>query len=77
MADFLILDNEKKNDNVNNVYNRKKSWFFWQIGELFYSFQKIRTKEKIQLYRLLSTMLNAYSRKSCLSSRKTTKKGNL
>lgn len=60
MADFLILDNEKKNDNVNNVYNRKKSWFFWQIGELFYSFQKIRTKEKIQLYRLLSTMLNAW-----------------
>ena len=60
MADFLILDNEKKNDNVNNVYNRKKSWFFLQIGELFYSFQKIRTKEKIQLYRLLSTMLNAW-----------------
>ena len=60
MADFLILDNEKKNDNVNNVYNRKKSWFFWQIGELFYSFQKIKTKEKIQLYRLLSTMLNAW-----------------
>ena len=60
MADFLILDNEKKNDNVNNVYNRKKSWFFWQIGELFYSFQKIRTKEKIQLYHLLSTMLNAW-----------------
>ena len=60
MADFLILDNEKKNDNVNTVYNRKKSWFFWQIGELFYSFQKIRTKEKIQLYRLLSTMLNAW-----------------
>ncbi|RAL57900.1 hypothetical protein BLD25_00920 [Candidatus Gracilibacteria bacterium GN02-872] len=59
MADFLILDNEKKNDNVNNVYNRKKSGFFGQIGELFYSFQKIRTKEKIQLYRLLSTMLNA------------------
>lgn len=60
MADFLILNNEKKNDNVNNVYNRKKSWFFWQIGELFYSFQKIKTKEKIQLYRLLSTMLNAW-----------------
>ena len=60
MEDFLILDKEKKNDNFNNVYNRKKSWFFWQIGELFYSFQKIKTKEKIQLYRLLSTMLNAW-----------------
>ncbi|PZM85679.1 hypothetical protein DLH72_01700 [Candidatus Gracilibacteria bacterium] len=59
MADFLILDNEKKNDNVNNVNNKNRHSFFDKINDLLYSFHKIKVKEKIQFYRLLSTMINA------------------
>lgn len=60
MADFLILDNEKKNDNVNNVNNKNRHSFFDKINDLLYSFHKIKVKEKIQFYRLLSTMINAW-----------------
>lgn len=61
MADFLILDNEKNNNVNNDNNNNKKSFDFTEkINELLYSFQKIKTKEKIQFFRLLSTMLNAW-----------------
>ncbi len=58
MADFLILDNNKKNvDNVDN----KKNWDFTdKINSFVYSFTKIKTKEKVSFYRLMSTMLNSW-----------------
>lgn len=58
MADFLILDNEK-NNNVNNDNSLEKVSFTSRINELLYFFNKIKAKEKIQFFRLLSTMINA------------------
>lgn len=59
MADFLIVDNEKR-INDDNVKNKNKRWLNDYINDLLYSFQKIKVKEKVQFYRLLSTMINAW-----------------
>lgn len=59
MADFLILDNEK-NNNVDNDNNKNSSSFMHKINDLLYVFQKVKTKDKIQFFRLLSTMINAW-----------------
>ena len=64
MADFLILDDNKKEDSDNNV-NNKKAPVKWGslidvLNEYVVSMQSIKTKEKVIFYRLLSTMTNAW-----------------
>lgn len=59
MADFLIVDWDK-NNNVNNVSNRKNFNFMQKVNDFLYSFQKVKVKEKVNFFRLLSTMLNAW-----------------
>lgn len=63
MADFLILDDDKKSDSdniVNNKNNSKNISFMDKLNELFISFQSVKVKEKVIFYRLLSTMTNAW-----------------
>lgn len=56
MADFLIVDNDKnKIDRKENKTNILDSLKF-----LFASFSKIKTKDKVQFFRLMSTMLNSW-----------------
>jgi hypothetical protein len=61
MADFLILDEDKnkeyKYNDSNNQFLQKS--FMDNINEKFNSFRKIKTKNKVIFYRLLSTMMNA------------------
>jgi len=62
MADFLILEEDKNkefSDNNSNSLIIKKS-FFESINEKINSFKKIKTKNKVIFYRLLSTMMNAW-----------------
>jgi len=62
MKDFLILDEEKK-ENDNNVKKRinlKKGSLFDQLNDFLYSIQKIKTKEKVIFFRLMATMTNAW-----------------
>ena len=66
MSDILILDNDKNEEN--KQINQKKSPHVWggnwnfmdKINNYFLSLQKIKTKEKVLFYRLLSTMTNAW-----------------
>ncbi|MDR2411442.1 MAG: hypothetical protein LBD88_02445, partial [Candidatus Peribacteria bacterium] len=64
MADFLILDDDKKVDSVNdiiedNVNKSSETSFMNKLNGLLFSIQKVKTKEKVVFYRLLSTMINA------------------
>ncbi|MDD2908047.1 MAG: type II secretion system F family protein [Candidatus Gracilibacteria bacterium] len=63
MADFLILEDDKKPVNDNNVsnteMNQNSGTFMDKLNDLVMSFQKIKTSEKVIFYRLLSTMTNA------------------
>lgn len=62
MKDFLILDDDIKN-NINNVNNESKvnnKDFMAILNDFVYSFQKIKTKEKVIFFRLLATMTNAW-----------------
>jgi hypothetical protein len=63
MADFLILDDDKKNITDNDVNNRNKPIlkgnFMDVLNNYIVSLQSIKTKEKVIFYRLLSTMTNA------------------
>lgn len=63
MADFLILDDEKKvedNSFVNNENTKQSLSFIDKINELVISMQKIKVSEKVIFYRLLSTMTWAW-----------------
>lgn len=63
MADFLILDEDKKLENDNNVNNEiltQNISFMDKLNDLLASMQKIKTSEKVVFYRLLSTMTNAW-----------------
>ncbi len=64
MADFLILDDSKKDENGNNVHNAKdpvlKGNFMDTLNNYVVSLQSVKTKEKVIFYRLLSTMTNAW-----------------
>lgn len=61
MADFLILDDEnKKGNEVANLASEPSLWFIERINLFLFSFQKVKTKEKVIFYRLLSTMTNAW-----------------
>ncbi len=63
MADFLILDDNKKEWNNNNVDNNSpviKGSFMDVLNNYIVSMQSVKTKEKVIFYRLLSTMTNAW-----------------
>ncbi len=64
MADFLILDDDKKSESDNNVQNTNdtnKQWtFIDKINDFVISLQKVKVSEKVIFYRLLSTMTNAW-----------------
>ena len=63
MADFLIIDENKKWVDNKNVHNKKPvedKTFSDKIIDLVLSLQKVKTKEKVIFYRLLSTMTNAW-----------------
>lgn len=63
MSDFLILDDNKKNNIDNNVWdkiNTEKKDLLVKINDFLLTFQTIKTKEKVIFYRLLSTMTNAW-----------------
>lgn len=64
MADFLILDDDKKSESDNIVSNtnsdQKQETFMDKLNNIVMSLQKIKTSEKVVFYRLLSTMTNAW-----------------
>jgi len=63
MADFLILDDDKKSDSGNNVENNDNNkWAASMdaINDFLMWLQKVKTAEKVIFYRLLSTMTNAW-----------------
>lgn len=64
MSDVLILNDEKKSWNDNIVDNDnlavETKGFFDKINDYVLSLQKVKTKEKVIFYRLLSTMTNAW-----------------
>jgi hypothetical protein len=63
MADFLILDDDnKKTESYTQDETLKASSstsLMDKLNSLLYSLQKIKTKDKVIFYRLLSTMTNA------------------
>ncbi|MBT3727041.1 hypothetical protein HOG21_05140 [bacterium] len=62
MADFLILDDNKNKTEENNKVvdnNKSTSSFIDKLNNFILTLQKIKTKEKVIFYRLLSTMTNA------------------
>ncbi len=63
MADFLILEDDKKSDSGNNVENNedtKNLTLMDTINDFLMWLQKVKTAEKVIFYRLLSTMTNAW-----------------
>lgn len=63
MADFLILDDDKKSESDNNVKHQSSGpsmTLMDRINEKLLYFQKVKTSEKVVFYRLLSTMTNAW-----------------
>ena len=64
MADFLILDEEQNTWNDNNVDNNKQvkqtGSLLDRLNDYVVGMQKVKTKEKVIFYRLLSTMTNAW-----------------
>jgi type IV pilus assembly protein PilC len=64
MADFLILDDDKKVDSVNDVIEESinkssEASLMDKLNAFLFSVQRIKTKDKVIFYRLLSTMINA------------------
>lgn len=62
MSDILILDNEVNNSNITDEHHasiRKKN-LMDRINDYLMAQQKLQTKDKVMLFRLLSTMLNAW-----------------
>lgn len=59
MSDFLILDEENNHNDSHTHHVVERDDLMLRINNFLYSFQKIKTKEKVIFYRLLSTMTNA------------------
>jgi hypothetical protein len=62
MSDFFIIDENKKVENNTNIFSKSlksDKTFMERINNFLLSMQKIKTKEKVIFYRLLSTMTNA------------------
>lgn len=67
MADFLIMDDDKKSDSSSESSNVKATSGAWKskslmdtINEKVYALQRVKTANKVIFYRLLSTMTNAW-----------------
>ena len=64
MSDILILDDEKKDNNDNNVHKvndvDNTSNFLDKVNDYLISLSKIKVKDKVIFFRLLSTMINAW-----------------
>jgi len=63
MSDFFIIDENKKVENNTNIFSKSlksDKTFMERINNFLLSMQKIKTKEKVIFYRLLSTMTNAW-----------------
>jgi len=62
MKDFLILDEENKKNDNDGKENKivENADLITKINDFLYSLQKIKTKEKVIFFRLLSTMTNAW-----------------
>lgn len=64
MADFLILDDDKKTKFGNNAkpigLMKSNRTIFDKINDLVVDLQKVKTSEKVIFFRLLSTMTNAW-----------------
>ncbi len=58
MSDIIILDN--KDQNIKVVGKKKNSDFFNKLNNVFLSFQKIKIKDKVVFYRLVSVMLDSW-----------------
>lgn len=64
MADFLIIDDNKKTWNNTSVDNWKTKFnsasFIDKINDTLMTFQTIKTQDKVIFFRLMSTMTNAW-----------------
>lgn len=58
MSDILILNEDSKQ--TNQVDNVVDNWFMAKLNSFILSSQKLKTKQKVMFYRLLSTMINAW-----------------
>jgi len=66
MSSFPMVDNDKKEENDNNVdileeanTSNKSENILDKLNNYLISLSKIKVKEKVIFFRLLSTMLNA------------------
>jgi hypothetical protein len=64
MADFLIFDDDNNKKTESHIQEETKKTnldisLMDKLNNLLFSFQKIKTKDKVIFYRLLSTMTNA------------------
>ncbi|MFA5917350.1 MAG: type II secretion system F family protein [Candidatus Gracilibacteria bacterium] len=57
MSDIIILDN--KDQNIKIAGKKKNSDFFNKLNNVFLAFQKIKIKDKVVFYRLVSVMLDS------------------
>lgn len=57
MSDIIILDNKEQNTKV--VWKSNKKNFFSRLNNVFMSFQRIKIKDKVVFYRLISVMLDS------------------
>lgn len=58
MSDIIILDN--KNQTNNDIEDSGKSWIMLKLNNVFLSFRKIKIKDKLIFYRLISVMINSW-----------------
>lgn len=57
MSDIIILDNKEQNTKI--IGKSKKTSFFTRLNNVFLSFQRIKIKDKVVFYRLISVMLDS------------------
>jgi type IV pilus assembly protein PilC len=60
MTDFLIFDDNNKENKDNTIQNSVSELSSMdKLNAFIYSFQKVKTSDKVVFYRLLSVMVNA------------------
>ncbi len=58
MSDIIILDNKDQNTRIE--WKKKDSAFLTKLNNIFMSFQKMKIRDKVIFYRLLSVMLDSW-----------------
>ena len=58
MSDIIILDNKEQNTKIN--WTSKKKNFLTRLNNVFLSFQRIKIRDKVVFYRLISVMLDSW-----------------